>query len=76
MKISELIQHLEHMQQEHGDLELAILSIDGSRGSIEIPQIDHKAILNSREYKQRFASYYKYDASYEHRKGEKVCRID
>lgn len=75
MKISELIQYLEHMQQEHGDLEVEILRTNCVRQPIATPCVDYKAIMYKWECTPRFASFYQDYEDDKPRKGEKVCRI-
>lgn len=74
MKISELVQHLEHMRSEHGDLDVEQSHWDGRRGECSPPRLDHRAILIGRESKTRFGSEF-YGKDAEGRRGDKVCRI-
>jgi hypothetical protein len=82
MRISELIEKLEAIMDEHGDLDVETYGYDGSRMPLNEPKIDHRAILKGRESKARFAGYYRkarfsgyYGGDLNNRIGEKVCRL-
>ncbi|MCK0507971.1 hypothetical protein [Aromatoleum anaerobium] len=74
MKISEMIECLERIKSEHGDLEVETYKFDGSRVAMNAPKIDYRAILKGRERRPQFASSY-YGDDRKERFGEKVCRL-
>ena len=69
MKISEYMQGLQTILDEHGDLEVQHYSF--GRRTANPPKVGHERILRGRESTPQFA--YPYDD--ESRKGEKVCHI-
>ena len=75
MKISEYIAKLEEIKTHHGDLEVQTMFGDCRREEAPTPVLDFVANLKGRESTPRFASYYKWEADFDNRKGAKVCRI-
>lgn len=74
MKISEYVQLLNAIKDEHGDLEVETNNFNIDRVPQRPPVVDYKAILKGRERNPRFVSRY-YGSEREERKGEKVCRV-
>ena len=74
MKISEFVNHLERILEEHGDLEVERTFWNCERYSASPPKIDYRAKLKGQERKARFLSSF-CGAEIEERRGEKVCRI-
>ena len=77
MKISQMIESLIAIMDANGDLEVETTFLTGDRVAAREPVLAHRAILNGRESKPRFASEYQYrrNDSVEDRKGEPVCRL-
>lgn len=80
MKLKEYISLLAGLYAEHGDLEVATLTWDGYRREAPTPVIDHKAVLSSKERRDKFcgnsvmgAQHFK--QTLEQRRGEKVVRV-
>ena len=72
MKISELIGLLQAMQEEHGDLEVEGLDINGYRRPINPPRLAYKMILTGKQWKDSFW----YGGYSVERRGDLVCRLD
>jgi hypothetical protein len=75
MKISELIEQLEAMKKEYGDLDVETYSASFDRMPHNGAVLDFRAILEGRERKQMFASWFRHGKDYDSRKGEAVCRL-
>lgn len=76
MKISEMIEALQAIKDANGDLDVETSSFCGDRVAQGQPTLDHRAVLNKRESKPRFASEFKYGrGGMEGRAGEPVCRL-
>lgn len=75
MKISEYIEELEAIKEEHGDLDMETYAIDCARISVRAPTVDYRAVLFGRESKPRFFSDFRFEKDNEDRRGEKVCKL-
>lgn len=73
MKITELINSLQQLLDEHGDLEICTFSYNGGRANIHTPSIAYKKILNKRESMEKF--WYDGGKGTLEQKGEKVVRL-
>lgn len=71
MKISEYIQHLEHVRSQIGDVEVQTAGVDGGRCEARAPEVGYVQVLKGREYKPRFWGSYQVAE----RKGDAVCRV-
>lgn len=74
MKITELIEELTQILEQHGDLEVE-KSESGRRVPITAPKLAYRAKLKGKEWLPRFHSYYAYGADAEERIGDPVCRL-
>lgn len=71
VKISELIEKLQNLEAEHGDLQVDTWNVDRDRVSQRNPQIAYRKILTGRQSKPSFWSVFDgKDAC-----GEKVIRL-
>lgn len=74
MKITELIEELTQILEQHGDLEVET-SESGRRVPIRAPKLAYRAKLKGKEWLPRFFCVYAHGKDEEERKGEPVCRI-
>lgn len=71
MKISDYIQALESLKNEHGDLEVEKLDVRFDRVAAKVPTMAYRMVLTKRESKPAFWSN-----SYSvERQGEKVIKV-
>jgi hypothetical protein len=71
MKISELVDMLQIMREEQGDLDVETL-VGGTRCTLKEPKLAFRCLLKPNETRHRFWSNYDPVT----RKGDPVCRID
>jgi hypothetical protein len=71
MKISELIEMLQAIKEEHGDLDVETM-VGGKRCTLKEPRLAYRCILKPNEIYQRF--WATYDPV--NRMGDPVCRVD
>ena len=71
MRISEFIERLEAIREEHGDLEVEKYNGQGYRCPARVPETAYRRILKGRERAPVFAM----DFDGPERRGEKVCRV-
>ncbi len=74
MKITEFIEELTQILEQHGDLEVET-SECGRRVPIRAPKLAYRAKLKGEEWLPRFHSYYADGADAEERIGDPVCRL-
>jgi len=71
MRISDYIEQLQALGDEHGDLEVELINLDLTRVTARAPVVSFRKILKGRESKPRFWS--SYDG--EDARGEPVIRV-
>lgn len=71
MKISEYIEALQSIMNEHGDLEVEAITVNFDREEARSPVVGFRKVLKGRESKPSF--FHQFDS--EDRRGEKVVRV-